>query len=378
MNKLITLMLAFGLNQAVAQSQTVIRANSPNAVILEGQEEVHAWRLSPEARPDVFTINKSPKGKLVRFCTDTDTLGIVLKPGQKHDFVVLYQGKDSCYTRLQSPSTPDYSKLRPEQHDTIPFVLTEFNNIKVQAILDGTDTLDLKFDSGTTGVLLTEEAIRTKTKLGKNTMEPVHSLQIGNLHWDKQGVYPVKLSGQGTDGRFGWDLFDGKILEIDYDNSRMVLHSRLPRKPKGYASFPIEYIHTLFCIQGELQLKDQKYGSRFLFDNGYQRTIMLDTLILQAQGYPRDLPLIKKTIMKTGQGKEIPVLTVNNEQLNFGPFTLPDVPAQVLATANPAGFRTHILGGEVLKRFNTFIDFRDNIVYLKPSRLYADPYTDAR
>ncbi|MEJ0106916.1 MAG: hypothetical protein WDO19_32170 [Bacteroidota bacterium] len=43
--------------------------------------------------------------------------------------------------------------------------LTEFNNLKVKAILNNADTLDLKFDSGTTGLLLTNETIKNKTHL---------------------------------------------------------------------------------------------------------------------------------------------------------------------------------------------------------------------
>ncbi len=378
MKKLLLLSLATGLGTLYAQPLRLIRANSPKAVILEGREERHAWQLSPEARPDIFTLNKHAQPQPMRFCTDTDTLDIVLQPGTKFDFVVLYKGKDSCYTRLQSPVTPDYSKLEPATHDTLPFVLTEFNNLKVKAILNGTDTLDLKFDSGTTGLLLTEDAIRTKIHLQHDIAKPVHQLQLGDMHWSGFRIYPVVLSGQGTDGRFGWDLFDGKILEIDYDHNRFIVHSRLPALDEGYAAFPMEYIHTLFCMQGELQVKDRRFGGRFLFDNGYQRTIMLDTTILHHQQYPGNQPILKKVIMKNGQGQEIPVLTINNEKLNLGPFTLKDVPAQLMTTANPAGFQTHFLGGEVLKRFQTFLDFHDNMVYLKPSHLYDMAYTDAR
>ena len=81
--------------------------------------------------------------------------------------------------------------------------------------------------------------------------------------------------------------------------------------------------------------------------------------------------------MKNGQGKEIPVITVNNEKLNLGMETLLDIPVQLLATGNPARFKTHILGNEVLKRFNTILDFQHNVVYLKANTLFNLPYHDA-
>jgi hypothetical protein len=62
--------------------------------------------------------------------------------------------------------------------------------------------------------------------------------------------------------------------------------------------------------------------------------------------------------------------------LFLGNVCLNDVPVQLLATSNPAQFKTHILGNEVLKRFNTILDFQENKVYLKPNLLWNDPYTE--
>ncbi|RAJ08192.1 hypothetical protein LX64_00839 [Chitinophaga skermanii] len=357
------------------QKLPVIRANNAKATIIEGAMRSD-WYISPEAKPDVHRLTKHTKPQRMVFKTDIDSIVVSIKPGKQFDFIVLLNGKDSAYTRFQSMPLVNYSKKKPVQHDTLHFELTSFNNVKVKAVVNKTDTLDLKFDSGTTGLLLTNNVIKNKTRI-TTPMKPMHHLQLGNMQWDNLMIYPVELSGQGTDGRFGWDLFDGKIVEIDYDKSLFVVHSRRPTISKDYAAFDIEYINTLFCIQASLQVKGANYPARFLFDNGYQRTIMLDTTITHAQHYPEDLPVIKKTILRNGQGKEIPVITVNNEKLVMGPFELKDVPAQLLATTNPARFDTHILGGEVLKRFNMFLDFQKNIVYLKPNTLYHQPYAES-
>jgi hypothetical protein len=370
--------LSFIFSFSFAQkSLPTIKANSKKAFIIEGKDDRYNWNLSPETKLDIHTISKILKPKWVKFYTDIDSIKVKIKPNENFNFIVLLNNKDTCFTRIESLPIKNYSNKRPETHDTIQFVLTEFNNVKVKAVLNKVDTLSLKFDSGTTGLLLTNDAITHKTHLS-NTSNAEHTLQIGNLTWDSLRVYPVELSGQGTEGRFGWDLFDGKIVEIDYDKNIFIIHTKLPKINKDYSKFEIEYTHTLFCIQGELQIKNKKYKSRFLFDNGYQRTIMLDTLLMNEQGYPRDLEVIKKVIMKNGQGKDVPVLTVNNERLNLGKQGLFNIPVQLMTMANPARFKTHILGNEVLKRFNTILDFQNNYVYLKPNTLVDLPYKDAK
>ncbi len=377
MKKLLTLTLLLCVFISQAQTTPILKSRTQTAIIIEGDEERQKWLLNPKVKIQDYSISKSPKAKWVRFYTDADSIKKLLKPGEKLEFRVVIADKDTCRIKIESPQIKNYAHLKPMQHDTIPFVLTDYNNIKFKAVLNKRDTLDLKFDSGTTGLLLTHDAIKDKT----HNLDPDKAenyLQIGNLNWSGLEVYPVAISGQGTDGRFGWDLFDGKVVEIDYDKNLMIVHTRMPEIGKGYSKFPIEYTHTLFCINGELQIKDKKYKNRFLFDNGYQRTIMLDTLLMHEQNYPKDLEVIKKVVMRNGQGKEIPVYTVNNERLNLGKIVLSDIPVQLLATANPARFKTHIMGNEVLKRFNTILDFQQNFVYLKPNSLFEVPYTDGK
>jgi len=360
----------------ICQSQIkipAIKASSKTCYIKEGNEEKTKWNLDPKTKPDLYVTNKSTKGKTVTFYTNQDSLTVKVKPGKHFDFVVLLNEKDSCYTRIECPALKDFSKLKPEIHDTIPFVLSEYNNIIFKVTLDDKETLDLKFDSGTTDFLLTNE---TLSQLKLNNLKG-HHFKLGNQVWENQEIYPVELSGQGTAGRFGWNLFDGKIVEIDYDKKLFIIHSKLPKRDKSYTKLDMEFTHTLFCIQASMQIKDKAYKGRFLFDNGYQRTVMLDQQLIKEQQYPKEnLPVLKRTILKNGQGEEIPVLTVKNEKMFLGNVCLNDVPVQMLATSNPAQFKTHILGNEVLKRFNTILDFQENKVYLKPNLLWNDPYTE--
>ena len=99
---------------------------------------------------------------------------------------------------------------------------------------------------------------------------------------------------------------------------------------------------------------------------------------MNEQHYPKDLPVIKKVIMHNSENKPVPVITVSNERFNLGKETLLNIPVQLMATGNPARFKTHILGNEILKRFNTILDFQNNFVYLQPNHLFDVAYKDAK
>lgn len=56
------------------------------------------WYLDPTYTLDVYQVDKSNKRKTITFHTDIDVLKIKLKPGEKFDFIVLLNGKDTCHT----------------------------------------------------------------------------------------------------------------------------------------------------------------------------------------------------------------------------------------------------------------------------------------
>ncbi len=256
-------------------------------------------------------------------------------------------------------------------------------------MLNDIDSLDLFFDTGASGIVLTHPAIKDKTHLLSElpsdykivTYAPLPSLStltIGTNTWDSLNIYPVTVTGQETDGHFGWNLFTGRIVELDYDNNIMIIHDSLSEAPKGYTRLDIEYTHTLFCVQGTLHVQGENYKSRYLFDSGYQRTIVLDSVLRNEQNFPKDLPTIKTTSLRNGAGKVFYTKIVNSDWLQLGEIKAENIPTQLLDLPNPAQFKTHILGNELLMRFNTILDFKNHHVYLKPNKLMTLLYVDAK
>ena len=295
----------------------------------------------------------------------------------------------ACHSDTEKQSDhPENETTAPiRTADTLSFVLSPENNIIFDAILDGKDTLSLFFDSGGTDLVMTHESIRNRSSLlvGKNPnyegenydpLESPSSLSIGSLTWDELTIYPTAVGPAEADGHFGRNLFEDRIVELDYDKNIMIVHTELPAVPEGYSSHPIEYSHTLFCIQGVIRVNGQEFSDRYLFDTGFQRALLLDKTLREQSNFPTDLPVIKESKLRNSAGTEFVNQVVHIDEICFDNSCATRVPTQLLSTPNPARFETHILGNELLKRFNTILDFQNDVVYLRPNSLMGEMYRD--
>lgn len=359
----------------------IIKANSTRMTILEEDNGFSTdWNADPKIKLDVYTTSKlDTEKKTIKVKTDIDSATFTIKKGQNKDFIVFLKGKDSCLTRIESLPPKNFSKTTPVFRDTIKLSINKQNTMFVKTVLNKTDTLTLNFDTGSSDLTLTRETLKNKIK--SSLKSGTNTLQIGTKTYEGFKVYPADLSGHGTEGRFGWDLFDGMIVELDYDKGIMAVHSRLPKevkKDKSYTKLPIKYFNNVFFVEGTIKQGKSMNTDWYLFDTGYQRTLMLDGPMLKEQGFPvHTMKEIKRVVMKGGQGNEVPVITSGLESLTLGKYTLKNIPVQVLSQSRLVSrSRMHILGNEVLKRFNVFFDFQNNVVYLKPNKLMDDKYIE--
>ena len=360
----------------------VINAHSGQAKIYEQGNLASDWYINPKIRLDIFTTGKLTSSKTIKFRTDADSISFKIKPGEQKDFIVLLNGKDSCLTRIQGPEMKNFSKLQPEIHDSIPFFVNKFNTNFLPVVFNGTDSLMLNFDTGATEIDLTTDALGQKVKSKPNINNTSYDIKIGNQTY-KNKIFDIKLAGNEVDGLLGWNVFDGMVVELDYDRNKMIVHSKMPKqilRDKKYSKFKITYIRNKPFIESEISQSGTKNKSLFLFDLGYQRTVILDNDLLQEARFPAEkMEVINKVIMHGTRGNEVPVITSNLESLKIGQFELKNVPAQVMGQNKPMpGVNIHILGTDVLKRFNMVLDFQKDVIYLKPNHLYDITYADQK
>ena len=265
-------------------------------------------------------------------------------------------------------------KHETRSSDTLAFTITDDNNIIFKAVLDKKDTLDFYFDTGGTELVIKQTVIETR---GYKPLKDIYSFSLNNLSWDKMTIFPARVGPEEADGHFGWNLFEDKIVELDYEKNLMIVHSHFSRNLEDYAKLNIEYTHTLFCINGNIHVGGHKISDRCLFDSGFQRAVILDKDLRQQSGFPDNLPVIKESKLRNSAGTEFVNRVVEVDSVCFGGSCANQVPVQLLSTPNPARFQTHILGNEFLKRFNTVLDFQNHVVYMKPNTLVNLPYKDA-
>lgn len=363
----------------------VIKATSKKVAINDGGFlDKNAWSLSPKARPDIYTADRTRATKWVTFYTDIDSIRVKVKPGTRYNFVILLNGKDSCYTQITSAIPPvAEQEATISKNDTIPFKLTAYSAIAVKAVMNDTDTLNLHFDLSSFDFHLTRDAIIKKTKLlpkqadvlsGKikpnfNEMSKVQKLQMGTAVWHNQEMLPTGISSYGMDGRFGWNLFEGKQVEVDYDNSRIIIYNEMPKGLKGYERSKIGFIRSFLYATGTFEIGGKKYIGNFSMDTGSDQSAILDSAWVAKNNFPTDLKLIKSSTISDPRGVKYEMKIVEAPLFRLNGFPVTNVSAIMLSNKNPMGFEINYLGNGLLKRFNMILDFKNDYLYLKPNKL---------
>jgi hypothetical protein len=361
----------------------VIKAASKKVSIKDGDIlSKNSWSLSPTARPDIYTADRTRKTKWVTFYTDIDSIKMKVKPGTRYNFVILLNGKDSCYTQVASAVPPEDKSLRKVAiDDTIPFTLTPYNAIAFKAVINGTDTLNLHFDTGSWDVMLTKDAIIKKTNLlsgqtgsapNFNKLNKVSKLQIGKLVFNDPVCSATELTAHDMDGRFGWNLFEGKQVELDYDKRRMIVHSgKLVKAPKGYVRSTLGFRNSFMIVKGVIKKGDQLLPGDFLMDSGSAQAIILDSAWSASADFDRGLQLIRSITLRNPRGVKFETKVVLAPAFEMSGYTLTDIPTLILGTRNPAGFSINNLGNDLLKRFKVIIDFKKDCIYWKPNQFFS-------
>ncbi|GAA4906860.1 aspartyl protease family protein [Mucilaginibacter defluvii] len=380
------LFIALYLNPVLAQQKLpVIKATSKKASIRDGGFlDKDAWNLSPQIRPDVYTAERTRETKWVTFYTDIDSIRVKVTPGSRFNFVVLLNGIDSCYTQIASAISPQTKQKVAAATDTIPFELTAFNAIKVKCILNNIDTLNMHFDVGSFDFRIIRDAMLNKTHLltgqrGQtkpdfSKADKISKIQMGNTIWNNPEVAINNQTAHEMDGRFGWNLFEGKVVEVNYDKHLLLIHTQLPAYLKGYDKLKLKFIRSFVCVGGSFLINGKRYTGDFLMDTGADRAMILDSSWVARNNFPQNLKVAKQLEALDPRGVKYPVKAVVAPLYQLGKFRLNNVPALMLSGKNPVGFEINYLGNDLLKRFNLVFDFQHDQLYLKPNVLINSDY----
>lgn len=275
------------------------------------------------------------------------------------------------------------------QETRIPFHLSEDNNLILQAVLNGEDTLNLMLHTATSELSLTEAAVsRVKSLHFDGTDEHIKSwggsensarysaynrLQIGTLQWDSVSVWEDLQSGTGTDGKLGLDRFRGKTVELDFDRQLLIVHDSLPAVCATYDKLPLRQQGDMLFVKASLSGGSSSWKNEFLLHSGYSGALLLDDSFVSTSNIGTKLKVLSEQKLTDAYGHVLKVKKAKLPMLQLGRYPLADVPAGFFEGAIGRQ-KMSVLGGDLLKRFHLFIDAGRTFIYLSPGGLTGLPY----
>lgn len=276
----------------------------------------------------------------------------------------------------------------PPSIDTISFRLTDHNNISIKTILNETDTLDMMFHTAAGSVTLTTEISQTLTNIKWDEETDVNSwggkskarysanntLSIGDLTWDSIAIWENEHSGPTTDGKFGPNLFDGKVLEIDFDHNVIILQPSLPNKITTYQKLPLFFEDDFMFIEGISEIGDVTYKNKFLIHSGYGGTILYDDQFVADSKIGEKIEITDEKELKDSYGNVLKTKKGTLAKFMIGDKVLENIPVGFFE-GTIGRQQMSVMGGDVLKRFNIIIDADRTHIYLISNKLNQHTYT---
>lgn len=217
--------------------------------------------------------------------------------------------------------------------------------------------------------------VRTVSFAYNNNLKlPGLSVDSLNFHINDYDIL-TSVYGERIDGIIGYSFFNRYIVKIDYDSMKIHVFSKGSMKyPRGGHLLKPLLVNLL--IQSATIGEDVSRFSRFYFDTGAGLCLLL------SQDFVQDSAVIspqRKRVITQVEGmggKKMMELTVV-KNFKLGPYKFKKVPAYVFddefnVTSYP--YLGGLIGNDILRRFNTIINYEKRDVYLIPNTHFRDPF----
>lgn len=238
------------------------------------------------------------------------------------------------------------------------------------------DSLDLMFQIAMQDASISPEKIRPAKSLifDKNGISENNSVKIGKKEFKNIRFFDNELTGQEADGKIGTGIFKGKTYKIDYDNNQFVLYDQLPDvKEYRQVSFTYNKQGQIFLTCENL-IGDETYEANFLLQSGYPGGLLYSNQFADSKKLNEKLKITGEKTLKNSAGQSIstkqgilPMLTIIDD------ITLQNVSAGFF-TGEIKNQSTSYFGADLIRRFNWIFDAETQIIYIKPSKYFNEPY----
>lgn len=204
----------------------------------------------------------------------------------------------------------------------------------------------------------------------------------------KTSIVPVlqlkPILGDIADGILGMEYFYSSILEINYENEYMKIYSSIDSiNLQGWSKIELTKRDNRLYIPLEVVVNDSiKISGEYQLDFGSGGTVSLTSLV--SDKYKLKDKIENKVAYFTkygGVGGESSSYDFFARQLNIGNFSFSNVAMDFsVDTAGAMASEKHLglLGNEIYERFDVYIDFINDDLYLRPNKKYKDIFESSR
>ncbi len=180
-------------------------------------------------------------------------------------------------------------------------------------------------------------------------------------------------------GILGYDLFHKFIVKIDYKNENLTFYDPLKFKRKlfWYSSIDLNVENSKAYIYAPVLLEDSvRVLSKLLIDTGASQGLMLH------QNSSKNIKIPDKNvrdILGAGIAGTIEGHVGRVKNIQLGPYVLEDVISRFPDTGTYNDVieitgRHGAIGGEILKRFHLFFDYRNEKLYFKKNSVFKKDF----
>lgn len=181
----------FHLQGNAQKNLPTIKANSKKVGIRDGiVYQKGEWNLSPEIKPDIYYALNPSQANQITFFTDQDSISFITMPGKTYDFIILLNGKDSCFTQISTIPRADNRENPPLlKTPLVPSLLKEDFKLFREALqkehgglyrYKSKKVIDNVFDS----IYSQLNRPMTQLEFGKSVLFVISSLQDGHTGTD--------------------------------------------------------------------------------------------------------------------------------------------------------------------------------------------------
>ena len=270
----------------------------------------------------------------------------------------------------------------------IPFRLTKYNNILVPVIINQKDTVQLMLHTGSDYITIIEDSYKKMKSISiSDTLNNVTSwagysdmkmsqsnvIKFGNEEFSKIPIFIDKQSGHESDGKIGLKFFEGKYLEINFDENKLYVYDKAPTKLKKYTKLNSRYSQETLYIKAFPFIDKKPVETEFMIHTGFSGALMISDDFAKEYKLLEKFEIIGESKLSDAAGNVI--LSKKSILPNFelANQTFKNVPMSFFDSTIKIQHK-NIMGGDLIKRFNLILNPEKDILYAKKSKYYKDEY----